>query len=191
MYSKLALMLIIAGLLWGCSNEGGKETYSDSKADENNEIVQDDIDAARPEAGAAEEAIRIVQDQLKATIVDIDGKEKLLTFEYLLKNEAAAAENVYVEIFFHDSKWRELVGLGHLRVNGELTEPTALEPSAWHKGSVSISIPAAAGLEDEDIGARLAESDAIEIQAIHAENKAVLASEYVRSLDYAQDSLQS
>lgn len=153
MYSKLALMLIIAGLLWGCSNEGGKETYSDSKADENNEIVQDDIDAARPEEGAA--------------------------------------ENVYVEIFFHDSKWRELVGLGHLRVNGELTEPTALEPSTWHKGSVSISIPAAARLEDEDIGARLAESDAIEIQAIHAENKAVLASEYVRFLDYVQDSLQS
>jgi len=189
MYGKLALMLIIAGLLWGCSNEGSKEPYPDYKADEHKEIVQDEIEAALPEADEAEGAIRFVQDQLKTIIVDIDNKDKLVTFDYLLMNEATAAENVYVEIFIHDGKWRELVGLDHLRVNGELTEPTTLEPSAWHKGGVSISIPAAAGLQDEDIGNRLAESDAIEIQVIHAENKAVLASEYVRSLDYVQESL--
>ncbi|RJX38668.1 hypothetical protein D3P09_14055 [Paenibacillus pinisoli] len=191
MFGKLALVMIVAGLLWGCANEESKDTYPDYKADEHKEVVQDELEAELPEADAAEEAIRFVQDQLKATIIDIDGKDKLVTFEYLLGNEAAAAENVYVEIFIHDGKWRELIGLEHLRVNGDLAEPTALEPSAWHKGSVSISIPAAAGLLDEDTGVRLAESDAIEIQAIHAENKAVLASGYIRALDYVQDSLQS
>lgn len=193
LYGRIALVLTVAGLMWGCSNEGSKESYPFYKEDENKEIVQDEIEAVFPEADAdaTEKAIRIVQDHLKATIVEIDGKDKLVTFEYLLMNEAAEAKNVYVEIFIHDGKWRELVGFDHLRVNGDLTEPTTLEPSVWHKGGVSISIPTVTELQNEDIGARLAETDAIEIQVIHAGNKAELASEYVRSLDYVQESLQS
>ncbi|MFF2890489.1 hypothetical protein [Paenibacillus sp. NPDC057967] len=180
MYVKSVLMLIVAGLLWGCSNEGSEKSYPDHKTEDLMEKhIEDHTD----------EPIRFLQDQTKATITEVDGKDKLVTFEYLLENEAPASKKVYIEILIHDEKWRELVGLEHLRVNGEQSEPVALEPSAEHRGSVSISIPAAASLQDEDIEARLTESDAIEIQVVHAENQAILASEYVRTLDVVKNSL--
>ncbi|RJE87719.1 hypothetical protein D3P07_15560 [Paenibacillus sp. 1011MAR3C5] len=180
MYGKLALMLIVAGLLWGCSNEGSEEPYPDHKTEE---LIEKHIE------DHTDESIRFIQDQTKATITEADGMDKLVTFEYALENKAAALEEVCIEIFIHDEKWVELVGLEHLRVNGELSEPVALEPSVGYRGSVSISIPITANLQDEDIEARLVESDAIEIQAVHAENKAILASDYVRSLNYVQESL--